>query len=104
MVSAAECHLAGRTNGRERSDSLYDSMLILGAQTGEHREREYLVGGVLRHREIPPRPASPGVSGLKVNGNWVVNARPDAVDSQVFLQLIAVRRANNIEVIDRVRP
>src|SRR5438132_2110271 len=100
----AESHLSDRMNRCERCDSFYDSMLIPDAQTGEHGERENLVGRGLRHRKISSRPAHRGVSGLKVNGHRVVNPCPDAAVSQTPLQLIAVRRANDIEVMDRVGP
>src|SRR2546427_337149 len=52
--------LAGRTNGSEPCDGFCDSMLILGAQTGEHRQRENLVRGFLRHRKISPLPTQHG--------------------------------------------
>src|SRR2546427_8434143 len=96
--------LAGRTNGSEPCDGFCDSMLILGAQTGEHRQRENLVRGFLRHRKISPLPAQQGVRGLEVNRNGIMNGRADAGFGQVLLQLIAVWCTNDVEVVHRFGP
>ena len=73
--------------------------LLIG-QLREHRQRQDLVRDLRRHRQAAAARRELGVRRLLVDRDRVVDARLDALLVQEMLQLVALRRPDDEQVID----
>ena len=73
-------------------------------QLGPHRQAQDFICKFLCNRKRLDRNTLTGIGRLHVRGNRVVDQRADPSLGQPFLQPVAIGRAENVKVPDRIGP
>jgi len=92
--------VAGKVSGVEGADGLDDGLLFLVAEFGEDGQGKDFLRCLFAEGEVSLLVAEPGETGLKVEGDGVVDLAADVVLGEVLPKGVASRSADNVLVED----